>query len=133
MNTTHRSQQAIVSLFVILSLLLTAFPAGGSAQTPPPDLAASEVQPIRLADSGTVLDAATTYRTQVTLRQPTDLARLRRLGVIVLEQGADHATVLATEEQLEDLARLRFQPQQTDQVAALLTSAGLSARTTVAI
>ena len=95
MDSPSRFWQVPSSLLVVLSLLLAAFPAGIGAQTPATDLEAQEPLPILLADSGVLLDAATTYRTQVTLRQPTDLARLQKMGVTVLEQGGDRATVLA--------------------------------------
>jgi len=113
------------------SLLLAAFPAGIGAQTPTADLEAQESLPILLADSGVLLDAATTYRTQVTLRQPTDLTRLQALGVIILTQSDTRATVLATGEQLQVLARLRFQPRHSDQVALLLGRTGLDARESI--
>jgi len=62
------------------------------------------------------------YRTQVAVRQPADWTRLERMGVTVLEQGEDWALVLADEDQLETLARLRFEPQSTDELGMLVTA-----------
>ena len=82
------------------------------------------------------------YRTRVALRQPADWARLEKLGVVVLEGArlgfptdyTDNAgggfrasvpesvSVLADEEQLETLARLRFEPQGTDELGMLVTA-----------
>jgi hypothetical protein len=62
------------------------------------------------------------YRTRVAVRQPADWSRLERLGVTVLEQGEDWALVLADEDQLETLARLRFEPQGTDELGMLVTA-----------
>jgi hypothetical protein len=62
------------------------------------------------------------YRTRVAVRQPADWARLERLGVTVLEQGEDWALVLADEDQLETLARLRFEPQGTDELGMLVAA-----------
>ena len=82
------------------------------------------------------------YRTRVAVRQPADWARLEKLGVVVLE-GARHGfptdytdstgggfrasvpesvSVLADEEQLEALARLRFEPQATDELGLLVSA-----------
>ena len=78
------------------------------------------------------------YRSRVALRQPADRARLERLGVVVLAADEGRKTedeglpsfvpdrssviVLADEEQLEALARLRFQPQGTDELGALVAA-----------
>ncbi|MBC8264262.1 MAG: hypothetical protein H8E47_09090 [Anaerolineales bacterium] len=62
------------------------------------------------------------YRTQVAVRQPSDWARLERMGVTVLEQGEDWALVLVGEDQLETLARLRFEPRGTDELGMLVTA-----------
>jgi hypothetical protein len=55
--------------------------------------------PVLLAGSQATVDAVTTYRVQVMLRQPGDLARLQTLGVTVLDRQGDAATVLAGEDQ----------------------------------
>ena len=62
------------------------------------------------------------YRTRVAVRQSADWARLERVGVTVLEQGEDWALVLVDEDQLETLARLRFEPQGTDELGMLVTA-----------
>jgi hypothetical protein len=60
------------------------------------------------------------YRTTVTVDSPARRARLDVLGVAVLAEGEGKAVVLADVEQLEALARLRFEPRGTDDVDALL-------------
>ena len=56
------------------------------------------------------------------MRTPADWARLERLGVTVLDKGDAWALVLADEDQLETLARLRFEPQSTDELGMLVTA-----------
>ncbi|MFQ5813681.1 MAG: hypothetical protein ACE5I2_10920 [Anaerolineae bacterium] len=76
------------------------------------------------------------FRTTVTLRTPADWTRLEELGVVVLEETAtdqqkytvDEVTqsvsfrssvvILADDDQLEALARLRFEPRSTDELGA---------------
>jgi hypothetical protein len=128
MHTAQRSWQAMLTLFVILGLVLAGFPAPIGAQAPAEAAPSDESIPVHLADSSTVLDAKVTYRVQVTLRNPLDLERLQKLGVTILEQHEGGATVLASEEQLEALARLQFQPRHADQVAMLLDAARLNSR-----
>ncbi|MBK9230839.1 MAG: hypothetical protein IPO15_08260, partial [Anaerolineae bacterium] len=61
------------------------------------------------------------YRTTITWRNTVMQRKLADLGVIVLrEESADSAIVLATAGQLEDLARLRFQPTHTDDAVDLV-------------
>jgi len=82
------------------------------------------------------------YRITVTLRTPADWNRLEQLGVVVLErtargrtadgqENADRkgvksaasrtsAVILADADQLEALARLRFEPRGTDELGALV-------------
>jgi hypothetical protein len=76
------------------------------------------------------------YRTRVAVRQPADWARLERVGVVVLrtadvQKDTDQlhpesasfrqsAVILADEDQLETLARLRFEPQGTDELGMLV-------------
>ena len=60
------------------------------------------------------------FRTRVALPNSTSRARLDRLGVVVLEEGSDWAVVLADADQLETLARLRFEPQTSDDLGLLV-------------
>jgi hypothetical protein len=80
------------------------------------------------------------FRTQVTVRTLADRARLEKLGVVVLEERAvdqqkdadntraqfasfrESVAILADADQLEALARLRFEPQGTDEVGALVAA-----------
>ncbi|MBU1750130.1 MAG: hypothetical protein KKA73_20795, partial [Chloroflexi bacterium] len=64
------------------------------------------------------------FRTRVTFPNATDRARLTTLGVVVLDEWPGWALVLADDEQLEALARLRFQPQATDSVRVLMDAHG---------
>jgi hypothetical protein len=81
------------------------------------------------------------YRTRISVRGPADWTRLEQLGVVVLE-GARHGfptdytdsagsfrasvpesvSVLADDDQLEALARLRFEPQSTDELSMLVAA-----------
>ncbi|MCW5850976.1 MAG: hypothetical protein KIT87_12955 [Anaerolineae bacterium] len=71
------------------------------------------------------------YRTRVVLRTPTDRARLDTLGVVVLttedggrktDEKPTSALVLADEAALESLARLRYEPTDTVELALLVTA-----------
>jgi hypothetical protein len=62
------------------------------------------------------------YRTTVTLRGNADLARLKTLGVTILASTKTTATVIADRTQLEQLAKLQFQPRQTELIARLQTA-----------
>jgi murein DD-endopeptidase MepM/ murein hydrolase activator NlpD len=60
------------------------------------------------------------YRTWVRLTQPMDMERLRQLEVVVLKEEPERALLLVDEEQLGTLARLRFMPDWTDELASLV-------------
>jgi len=64
------------------------------------------------------------FRAQVTLPNSTSRARLDTLGVVVLEESETRALILADGEQLETLARLRFQPEASDDLRMLLAWQG---------
>ncbi|WP_423226410.1 CARDB domain-containing protein [Candidatus Amarolinea aalborgensis] len=64
------------------------------------------------------------YRTQVTLRNPNDRKRLDAEAIVVLSETPDAALVLADDQQLETLARLRLQPADTGEVGGLLRVQG---------
>ncbi|MBN2502051.1 MAG: hypothetical protein JXB38_14810, partial [Anaerolineales bacterium] len=65
------------------------------------------------------------YRARVTF--PNDAApdRLQSLGILILEQGPDWASILVDQDQLQTLARLRFQPQEIDDLGNLAQSTDL--------
>jgi hypothetical protein len=73
-------------------------------------------------NASTPTTADVLFRATVTLRQPTDRARLDQLGVVVLSETVDQAIVLVDADQLETLARLRFEPTASDEVGALVTA-----------
>jgi hypothetical protein len=60
------------------------------------------------------------YRTTVTVDSPSRRARLAALGVTVLADAPGQVVVLATADQLEALARLRFAPRASDAADALI-------------
>lgn len=62
------------------------------------------------------------YRTTVTIRGTADLARLKKMGVTILASTKTTATVLADRAQLEQLAKLQFQPRATELVSRLQTA-----------
>ena len=62
------------------------------------------------------------YRTTVTVDSPSRRARLDALGVTVLVDAPGQAVVLADADQLEALARLRFESRGSDDADALVTS-----------
>lgn len=62
------------------------------------------------------------YRTRVSLADPAARARLDKLGARVLDEGADWAELLVDGDQLETLARLRFEPRGTDELGPLIAA-----------
>ena len=68
------------------------------------------------------------YRTTVTLRHARDAARLDKLGAVPLtampETRPTTAVVLVDGAALDDLARLRFEPQVTDELGDLIEADG---------
>lgn len=62
------------------------------------------------------------FRTEVVIEQAYDLTRLDQLGVKVLEQGETDAVVLVTGNQLESLARLGFEPKDTNELGSLVNA-----------
>lgn len=62
------------------------------------------------------------YRTRVTIDQPYDLTRLQDLGIKILEEEDDWASVLVSDTQLENLARLGFEPQASNELSLLVSA-----------
>lgn len=62
------------------------------------------------------------YRTRVTIDQPYDLTRLQDLGIKILDQGSNWASVLVSDAQLENLARLGFEPQASNELSLLVSA-----------
>jgi thermitase len=83
--------------------------------TPLPTLAPID-SPVDTASAGN----GTLFRTQVKLKYPVDQARLEDWGIKILSTGDRTAVIQATDEQLEKLARLGFEPTQIDSVEYML-------------
>ena len=66
------------------------------------------------------------YRTSVTLQHPKDRERLDGFGVQVLAAWEGGARVLATQEQLETLARQGFEPRGSAELGALVAANALN-------
>lgn len=59
------------------------------------------------------------FRTHIQIQTPAQWRDLQRMEVVILEQGADWATVLVDDLQLEELARLRYNPDVTNALATM--------------
>ena len=115
MHGFSRVGQAVVRFALILSLVVPTL-ASLSAQRAE---ATVDVASLSASSSGVGL-----FRTRVVISDPSARARLDRLGVVVLEEGPGWALVLADADQLEALARLRFEPQATDDLGMLVETQG---------
>ncbi len=132
----------LLSLLVSVSLLLT--PAAPTAQAAPVPQAVS-LRPEQIdtlqadtAQANSLRTNSGLFRTHIVIDSPARRARLDELGIVVLEETADRgeqtangsdavgglwsAVVLADDEQLETLARLRYQPQASDEFVSLVES-----------
>ena len=107
--------QKLLSTIVIVGLL---FPMGGWNAMPTSQSAAAA--PAQLEATGPAVDTGAWFRTRVTFPDTTSRARLDVLGVVVLDEGPDWALVLADADQLESLARLRFEPRASDDLDMLV-------------
>jgi hypothetical protein len=126
---THR----LLSLLVSISLLLTpaaqiaqAQPAGTQAVSLRPEPPAQNPGPVWLPFIGVGQSAAPTsdllYRAHIAVTSPARWQRLEQLGVVILEQDEILATVLVDFLQLEQLAKLQFQPRGTDEFSQLVNA-----------
>lgn len=106
----------LINLLLVLSLVL---PAGAVPTAQAYNAAPSTIKapPAPVADSGL-------YRTHITVDSPARWAQLETLGIVILERYDVSALVLVDGAQLETLARLRFQPQASDELNALLQAQG---------
>ena len=110
----------LLPLLLTVTLILPSLPPGTLEVSAAPPLPPPTVT---LEDTGITLLSEANYRTQVSLPGPHDLERLRQLGVTILSADDDTALVLASREQLEKLAQLRFQPRHTNRLDSLLAGA----------
>jgi hypothetical protein len=102
-------------------------PATPSAPKRAPEPLDGRIAPTapRVIDTGEILDLPTTYRSTFTMSAPYAHRRLKHLGVQIPREEENPAMVLATEQELEALARLRFQPIKSDSLADLAQAPGL--------
>jgi hypothetical protein len=117
MLPTHGIFYRCTVVLLILSLVLTSATPALQAQT-------TEQTFLPVVASDGAVHAELIFRTRVTVRTAAQWRDLERLGVMSLEQGAEWALVLVDDEQLETLARLRFNPERTDGLEMLLAAAG---------
>lgn len=66
------------------------------------------------------------FRTWVKVADELDLNRLETLGVVILSNEAGKAQVIAGPESLEQLAKLGFQPESTEDLSSSLNATNLS-------
>jgi hypothetical protein len=66
-NKPNSAPQILFTLSVILAPIVTGLPAPTRAQEPPGAVSDRVAGQVYLADSGVVLDGATTYRVQVSV------------------------------------------------------------------
>ena len=62
------------------------------------------------------------FRTELTVQDPALWARLTQLAVPILSQETDYAVVLADYDQLQTLARLRYQPRNSVEFGLLVNA-----------
>ena len=72
-----------------------------------------------VANGNAVPQTDLVFRTRITVQTPAQWRDLQRMEVVILEQGADWALVLVDDWQLEDLARLRYNPDATNAITTL--------------
>ena len=108
----------IVRMLVILGLLTPQISwAQHTSRPPAPGLGA-------VPQSGDMPrnDTGLLFRTRVTLSGSRDMKRLQSLGVTVLGEMGSKVLLLVDADQLETLARLRFQPEQTNELRTLIAA-----------
>ena len=72
-----------------------------------------------VANGNAVPQTDLVFRTRITVQTPAQWRDLQRMEVVILEQEANAATVLVDDLQLEDLARLRYNPDATNALATM--------------
>ena len=108
MSSAHRVAHRIAAFIALLTLLFNSVAPVANAQT-----GGSVFLP--LITGGTQpTDQALLFRTRVTVHTPAQWRDLTRLDVVILAKGTDWAQLLVDDQQLTDLARLRYNPTVTD-------------------
>ena len=119
--TARKSTLQLVLNLLTLLVLLAPLASPWALSQPAPVSAAPLPEEQNAPPLAASFDAWTDlFRAWVTLSQPTSRARLDTLGVVVLEETETQALILADGEQLETLARLRFQPQASEDLGMLV-------------
>jgi len=115
--TTHSVTYRFLTAFVILSLLGNTFAPVVNAQSGAPIYL-----PIVANGAGVVTQTNLLFRTHVTVQTTVQWRDLERLAVVTLDKGDDWALLLVDDEQLETLARLRYNPDATNALETLATA-----------
>ncbi len=116
---TSRSLRIVFNIAIIISMLLPNVTVASAQARAPEPAPSPQARPGPASDSGL-------YRTRITVDSPARWARLEKLEVAIMERYDDSALVLVDAEQLETLARLRFQPRSSDELSALVVAQGES-------
>ena len=101
----HKVQQ-LTHIFILLVFLL------------------SPLQPVlpnqKAVAQGEISTVTALYRARIALKDSYQSQYLQEKGITILDQGNDWALVLVDDMQLEQLARLRFEPGQVDELGQLI-------------
>lgn len=129
----HRLLSLLISLSLVLppsvtqavSLRQTGTAQANSLRPGPP---AQSPNPLWLPFIGIGQNAAPTsdllYRVQIAVTSPARWQRLEALGVVILERDEISAVALVDFLQLEELAKLQFQPRGADELSQLVNANG---------
>ncbi|MEM7537045.1 MAG: CARDB domain-containing protein, partial [Chloroflexota bacterium] len=115
MHTVTHTTKTFISILLVTALLLTSTPLSLMAQS-------SSVAVKPTSHSSSLSSSGLLFRTRVTIRTDIQWRTLERLGVEILAQEQDSALVLVDDQQLADLARLRFNPTETNAVETLASA-----------
>lgn len=125
-RTSHRRRAALCAVVSLAAALLQLSALGiGSAQRPPdgpPAPGTGHQVSAPLPAPADLPPPSGLFRARITIAYPADRARLDKLGAVVLSEVKGAALVMADRDQLEALARLRYEPRDISDVA-LLTAA----------
>lgn len=118
--STHDRRYRLLAIVLLIGLLLSPLHPLSSIASASQASQAGETRALAASD----ITPTNVYRTRITVDSPARWARLEKLDVVVLAKQEDSALVLADDQQLETLARLRFQPQASDELNSLLRAQG---------
>lgn len=71
-------------------------------------------------------DVSGLFRVTVNIQQAYDLVRIKEMGVTILEESNEEATLLVSSGQLEILAKLGYRPQTVDDLISLVSASAES-------